>query len=689
MTSSHARQDPFERTRAGTLKNLFERDLEYQWQLDLYKKLWGKDLGQSKPGNKRSVRIVVRRWPRAPNGTIISQLPEGFTTPSSTHLWGERFLDFFCLSRGTDWSAVHNQLISTSSRLSAWMKANGETEYAKDELMWAETEEPPRLRVAADIMEILNARDLLIMMGSCGVSLRDDESDIATDDDVNMEPELKSSTAPFDYPNYPDPWPLVPFSSNPTTLQSPIPFHLLPETLIVHDPFRLLHATTVRAQDVDWSSVDDITHKYSLNLTADSIKETIALERAKIQENMKNATPVVVATVFNRGDNPHSTDSPARSVPGDAYEVTVPPPPPPPLSVPEAHLFLSPAHSVGVGNHSCVYRVEWDLPRSVFSKPKICITCVEEAARKIIHETVTGTGDGSSTYSNGTLKLQEKRTPSLAFAFSKFDFDYAELEKSRAQLDENLLHKLEDDHKITYIDYTGSVSTIHVDTVPWYDPASTMPPPCSHLAQSSVSGSLPGSPPPTAQVSVVAKLSLPGDAHLEREAVNYQRFGTQFSQHWTGYTLARPIRNPTPMGAITPIFYGFYSKEGASDKYFSSILLLEDCGKPIEPLKLDIDDRQECAALVLRLHYHGWTQGSFWPRNILMQHGDHADFPLMKSAKDRRFRLIDFGRAKCLKDAQETDRVQGGDSRADDWDRQRFDEQSIIGHALDFKDYFL
>lgn len=72
-----------------------------------------------------------------------------------------------------------------------------------------------------------------------------------------------------------------------------------------------------------------------------------------------------------------------------------------------------------------------------------------------------------------------------------------------------------------------------------------------------------------------------------------------------------------------------------------------------------------------------------------MQHGDHADFPLMKSAKDRRFRLIDFGRAKCLKDAQETDRVQGGDSRADDWDRQRFDEQSIIGHALDFKDYFL
>lgn len=190
MTSSHARQDPFERTRAGTLKNLFERDLEYQWQLDLYKKLWGKDLGQSKPGNKRSVRIVVRRWPRAPNGTIISQLPEGFTTPSSTHLWGERFLDFFCLSRGTDWSAVHNQLISTSSRLSAWMKANGETEYAKDELMWAETEEPPRLRVAADIMEILNARDLLIMMGSCGVSLRDDESDIATDDDVNMEPEV-------------------------------------------------------------------------------------------------------------------------------------------------------------------------------------------------------------------------------------------------------------------------------------------------------------------------------------------------------------------------------------------------------------------------------------------------------------------------------------------------------------------
>ncbi|KAE9407863.1 hypothetical protein BT96DRAFT_753471, partial [Gymnopus androsaceus JB14] len=108
-----------------------------------------------------------------------------------------------------------------------------------------------------------------------------------------------------------------------------------------------------------------------------------------------------------------------------------------------------------------------------------------------------------------------------------------------------------------------------------------------------------------------------------------------------------PVHNPTPVGAIVPIFYGYYilamGTRGTS--IFSPILLLEDCGTPIEPTELDFDDRQECAALLLRMHYHGWTQGSFWPRNILMQLGDHSDFSLMKSPNDRRFRLIDFERA--------------------------------------------
>ncbi|KAJ4480193.1 hypothetical protein J3R30DRAFT_3331787 [Lentinula aciculospora] len=689
MSFSYAKKDPFELSRVKTLEKMFEKDLEYQWQLDLYKKLWGKDLGNTDPGIQRSVRLVVRRWPRAPNGAVIRQLPPGYATPSSTHLWGERLLDFFCVSRGTDVMAQHDELISTSSRLSAWMKANGEAQFAKDELLWAETEEPPRLRPAADIMEILSARDLLTMMGSSGISLRGEAKSNA--EDIDVDKEAKPVVLPFDYKNYPDPWPLVPFSSNPPTLQSPIPFHLLPETLIVHDPYRLLHASQYKAKDAGWTSVNDITHTYKLNLTVDSIEKTIADERERNEKRAGSATPVVVGTLFDRGDKCHPSDPTATVIPGDAYKVTVPPPPPPPISIPEAHLYLTPEHTVGIGNHSRVYRAEWDLPRSVFTKPKICMTCVEEAAKKIIQKTTSTPVDirdsphsisndsDSSPCFNGTLRLREDHQPKLTFAFSKYNFDVAELEKSREQIDENLMHTLEDSKTTTYVEYSGAVSTIHVDTVPWYDPASTAPPPCSHLTQSFVSGSFSGSPPPTAQVSVVAKISLPGDTHLEQEAVIYQRFGMQFSQHWTGYTLANPVHNPTPMGAIAPIFYGYYTKAGASNGYFSPILLLEDCGKPINPSKLDFDDRQECAALILRLHYHGWTQGSFWPRNIVMQHGDHADFPLMKSANDRRFRLIDFGRAKFLGDAKDS-------TSADQWDKERFDEKNIIGHVLEFED---
>ncbi|KAJ3976098.1 hypothetical protein EV361DRAFT_945578 [Lentinula raphanica] len=679
MPSKHE-QDPFERSRMGTFDKMFNKDLEYQWQLDLYKKLWGKDLGDASSKFSRNRRVVVRRWPRAPNGAVISMLPPGHATPSSTHLWGERLSDFFCFARGTDEMAPFLHTISTSSRLSAWMKANGETEYAKDEMIWAESEEPPRIRHAADLMEIISARDLLVMMGSCGTSRYPEP-----ENDDHEEPVL-----PFDYDNYPHPWPLIPFSSNLPSLQSQIPFHLLPETLIVHDPFRLLHARRPEDNHVDWTSVDDVTHRYKLNLTVDSINATIDTARARIEEQTKNAAPVVIATLFSPSVECDAAEHKVGAVPGNAYKVTVPPPPPPPIFVPEAHLFLSPAHVVGYGSHSRVYRAEWDLPRAMFSKPTICKTCVEEAARQFIQDQdPPDVKKSCHSRSPGTLNVKEEHTPKISVAFNKFDFDFAELDKYRAQaINEELTHTLEDEKSTTYVEYSGSMDTIHITTVPWYDPASTMPPPCAHLVQSSVGGSLPGTPPPTAQVSVVAKLSLRGDNHLKEEAVNYQRFGMQFSQHWTGYTLANPLHDPTPMGAITPTFYGYYTKEGSSNsnEYFSPLLLLEDCGKPIEPEKLDFDDRQECAALVLRLHYHGWTQGSFWPRNIVMQHGDHADFPLMRSANDRRFRLIDFGRAKCLKDAQEADRSSGLEShfREKAWDDQRFEEKTMIGKVLEF-----
>ncbi|EIM84222.1 uncharacterized protein STEHIDRAFT_100239 [Stereum hirsutum FP-91666 SS1] len=170
--------------------------------------------------------------------------------------------------------------------------------------------------------------------------------------------------------------------------------------------------------------------------------------------------------------------------------------------------------------------------------------------------------------------------------------------------------------------------------------------------------------PSTATVRITAKLSVENDNHLVREAANYQKFDESLFQHWSGLHLAPPLRDPTPVGAVVPQFYGFYQPAVGEDetgdgdaekrekkRYRSNILLLEDCGQPINVDELDIDDRQECAALLFRLHFNHWTHNSFYPRNILVRQGDISETassgPAIRHRYTckRRFRLIDFGRA--------------------------------------------
>ncbi len=58
-----------------------------------------------------------------------------------------------------------------------------------------------------------------------------------------------------------------------------------------------------------------------------------------------------------------------------------------------------------------------------------------------------------------------------------------------------------------------------------------------------------------------------------------------------------------------------------------------------------IANRNECASLLLRMHAEGWLHNSFFSRNLLMQYGDITQWPAFREEKDRRFRLIDFGRS--------------------------------------------
>ncbi|KAG7445327.1 uncharacterized protein BT62DRAFT_933169 [Guyanagaster necrorhizus] len=80
----------------------------------------------------------------------------------------------------------------------------------------------------------------------------------------------------------------------------------------------------------------------------------------------------------------------------------------------------------------------------------------------------------------------------------------------------------------------------------------------------------------------------------------------------------------------------------------SPILLLEECGTPIEPEEFSEDKRSECFSLVLRLHHADFVHNSLYPRNILRQPGPLTVRPSERSLKTPSFRIIDFGRGKFV-----------------------------------------
>ncbi|THU93203.1 hypothetical protein K435DRAFT_670625 [Dendrothele bispora CBS 962.96] len=337
--------------------------------------------------------------------------------------------------------------------------------------------------------------------------------------------------------------------------------------------------------------------------------------------------------------------------------ITVPPSPSPESSIPIAHIYLSPARTVGEGNHSVVYSADWEIPRNIFVKWDICQECVRKEGEKAFWERKSGKSE---------------------------------------------------------VDTTAKLEDIHVDNVPWYRPGVDIEP-CKHRLGESFS-SLPPPNPPTALVSVIAKLSIQHDRHLANESENYQKFPSWMSEHWSGLTLAWPVRNLSRCGAIVPSWYGYYvpdeteikKDEKGRVKYLSPIMLLEDCGVPIDYEDLTKRDKYACASLVTRFHYHGWLHNSLAPRNIVISYGDHTLYPynrdaeveeakaLMKISKEqglvpyyaldneneedymkdnqKRFRLIDFGRSTWAGDWVK-EKMEYNQKRFDRWAGSEGDEK--------------
>ncbi|KAL0954503.1 hypothetical protein HGRIS_003470 [Hohenbuehelia grisea] len=195
---------------------------------------------------------------------------------------------------------------------------------------------------------------------------------------------------------------------------------------------------------------------------------------------------------------------------------------------------------------------------------------------------------------------------------------------------------------------------------------------------------------PDGTVSVAVKLAINADGArdmLRNEAKTYDSFPQHMMEEWLGMNLVLPIKSPQPIGAVAPKFFGYYVPEeatearckrdadarrdrklqgdgdsdsnywplpgryrddGPSEEVLSPVLLLEDCGVPVRFSDISERHREQCLSMLYRFHIEGYTHGSFYARNFLVQPGP-LNFPHEeRSLENPSFRLIDYGRADSL-----------------------------------------
>jgi hypothetical protein len=556
--------------------------------------------------------------------------------------WGATLYDFYFFLPVPSVPAY--LLTSTGSRLAARMRELGELEAAAPEIFWADKEEDPCQLVLPE--EI--GRDIVPWEGRLSwcrgeyQSVRSEEHARAIEVPLPEPPaDEHYDIAAIKPENYPGPWPIVPFSflkRGQPKLETLIPYTLLPKKLIIHDPMKLLTMPEEVAK-TDWSKMPDITHIYELQpLTAAGLQKSDhqhEVYRRRVDENDFLILP---------DDTDDETALPI-------LRIKVPPYPHKKIT-PATHLYISPSSKAGTGNHSEVYHAEWELPRSLLVPDIFCRECVNEELRAMREsgelEQIVADAVGDEPYGYQTEKVEVE--PAYAV-------DISQRCQPSHQDDESVAPdiRIVEPRKVecTRV-YKGPIVDIHTK-VKWQTPGRDET--CAHRRGGIMFGGPDNrerSRPPTAAVRVCAKLSHKDDPHLAREAKVYQAFASHLSEHWSGYNLVRPSREPVPVGAVVPQFYGYYApaprEPGA--EYLSPVMLLENCGMPLDTAVLNADQKNECWSLVYRLHHADWLHESVAKRNILMQKGPLTmpqgwmrGYSAPATADDISFRVIDFGRS--------------------------------------------
>ncbi|KIY48886.1 hypothetical protein FISHEDRAFT_73219 [Fistulina hepatica ATCC 64428] len=609
---------------------------------------------------------------------------------SKALMWGATLHDFYLYS-----PAAYGTCIDVSgSRMVAWARHihSFPEGWADDELSWAAAEPDPIVVPPPDPYKAVLRREGRI---------RDKTIDYATAERSFLEKNVPSL---FKVEDFPSPWPVLPFSYKVPDIRAPLA--RLPRTLVIHDLCNVLSIhDRLRQYGGDWSRADmDRVHVYRLKTHTGLVPED---ERDEPQKPDPNEHLIV------REPDESGYIPPALRI--------VDPQPPRHDHDDVAHLYLDETARLGRGNHSYVWKAELEVPRTQLVKFHICMQCARELVdEEFARQDAAGelTALGRSWLGKGTSPTDESTPSSGCPVHDESESNETSPEPPRLPGREMVrtcvdgCFRLTADpmcpnHQAFLSIYREGLSTdtwsgpvydapIPTDRIPWCHP--DLGPFCAHVPKREAA---PAAAPPLARVGVAAKLSFQGDDHLEREAQNYQSFPRHFFDEWSGYSLVRPIKDPVPLAPVVPQYYGYYvpadeSSEGA-EYYLSPVLLLEDCGKQVEPVhRMCLDDRLECGSLLFRLFTEHWVHGSVYQRNIVMLPDEEEEEdtyearfraasdgrviaehrysnPYLRLAMrssvmpkhERRFRLIDFGRSK----------YQGGsDSRNE---QQDFYERSL------------
>ncbi|KAF5335462.1 hypothetical protein D9611_012156 [Ephemerocybe angulata] len=533
-------------------------------------------------------RKIFGAWLRHPDGEILraENSAMGKMAGNGIQLWGETLWDFYWTGRIPNFP--YSVSVTTGSKMLEWVKKHGresgedQWEGNKSMRKRASRERPPIVETPFPVSTLLREAEL---GRSSIVEMGKDDSEVGQ---LPFGKGLPSSE-------------LLPTP----VLQDRIPLHLLPKRLLVHDPHKLLTARHFSSgEDPSWAAQPDLVSTYALSLTdvgtANLEAELKELEKKKrneqrhLEEWLKNPTAETRpenGVMFIAGGTRAGKSRPATLFMHEAK-----PPKGEKLGsegnsageIEEAHLYLRPSGRAGIGNHSVVYNAEWEVPADLIVDPILCKTCVREAGMAILEAEDGKDGEKrSEKWNKLSGRVVEQVEEDEGHTICVFD-DEGEDIGTKLGIQPIMCEVDPPSRKVTR-KYLGPVRV--VDTgVKWQSAARGGF--CSHVLKAKSDSSKPAVKPPlkkTARLSIVAKLSLMGDMHLEREAGNYQNFPSHFYEHWNGYNITPPLHDPTPVGALVPMFYGYYVPvEGSDGKE-----RVREWDRELGQFKADVEETQQ------------------------------------------------------------------------------------------------